>query len=293
MRKYIDAIDKKNEIRLLFKHPLYKDKFIVIVEGISDIKLFRKLIETPKIKLESIDGKKNLIKVMKDLHTELPDRLLGICDADQEHIIENSEDREQYAVYITDLHDAEMMMLASPALNSFINEYTKSELLDETREEILHQTISSANTIGLLRWLNEELSLNLKFKGLNYSEFCHPDHLSVKVDKNKLVEILLRRSPKTPEFSTKEYILDAFEEFSKRSACKFQVCCGHDATNIISMIYRQNHLSLETNMDQKKVETALRIGYSLESFRQTKLSSNLEKAINLSTLNRTASESAA
>ncbi len=85
MRKYIDQVDKKNEIRLLFKHPSYKDKTIIVVEGDSDIKIFRKLIQHANIKIESIDGKKDLVEVMKQLSIEFPEKIFGICDADFDH----------------------------------------------------------------------------------------------------------------------------------------------------------------------------------------------------------------
>ena len=119
MRQYIDANDKRNEIRLLFRHPSYKDKIIIVVEGNSDIKLFRKLIQDDRIKIESIDGKKDLIKVMKELSVEYPDKILGICDADFDHLIGIAEERRKYSVYVTDNHDIEIMMLLSPAIHSF------------------------------------------------------------------------------------------------------------------------------------------------------------------------------
>ncbi|UYP81159.1 DUF4435 domain-containing protein [Pseudomonas asiatica] len=288
MRKYLGVTDKHNEIRLLFSHPLYKDKTIVIVEGGSDIRFFRDIINYSWVKLESIDGKKELIKLMKALSPEFPEKILGICDADHDRLLPEVEDRELYSVYVTDYHDAEIMMLNSPALTSFISEFSTPDHFEEARDKILESTLSAANVIGTLRWASTELGINLKFKGLNFGEFVTANEFDVTVDTDKLIDLLIARSDSIPEGITKELILSKLDEFIKRDACKLQVCCGHDASNIISIIFRQRNLSLETNMDHRKVESALRLGYQQEYFRRTRLFEKVYEKLN--TLNIAAGE---
>lgn len=271
MRKYLGVTDKHNEIRLLFGHPLYKDKTIVVVEGSSDIRFFRDIINYSWVKLESIDGKKDLIKLMKALSPEFPEKILGICDADHDRLLPEVEDRELYSVYVTDYHDAEIMMLNSPALTSFISEFSTPEHFEEARTKILESTLSAANVIGTLRWVSTELGINLKFKGLNFGEFVTANEFNVTINTDTLIDSLIARSDSIPEGTTKELILSKLDDFLKRDACKLQVCCGHDASNIISIMFRQRRLSLETNMDHRKVESALRLGYQQEYFRRTSL----------------------
>ncbi|MDW3714692.1 MULTISPECIES: DUF4435 domain-containing protein [unclassified Pseudomonas] len=271
MRKYIDSTDKKNEIRLLFKHPLYKDKFIVVVEGFSDVKLFRKLFEAKSVELESVDGKKELLRVMQELSLEFPTRVLGICDADYDHLSGVASSYEGYGVYVTDLHDAEMMMLSSPALSSFVDEYTSSTYLSMSREQMFGSVIKGGSVIGVLRWLNSEHDLGLRFKGLNYSVFCFVNEFDVEVDKNRLIDELIKRSKDISAHVTKEFILREFDIFSKKEACNYQVCCGHDVANIVALVYRQKNISTETNMDYRKVEASLRLSYGMQYFMSTKL----------------------
>lgn len=53
------------------------------------------------------------------------------------------------------------------------------------------------------------------------------------------------------------------------------MCCGHDVTNLIAMVYRQRWASVEVNMDVKKVESALRLAYRDDDFYQTNLFSSV------------------
>jgi len=281
MRDYIDENDKKNEIRLLFRHPSYKNKIIVVVEGDSDYKLFRKLISHERIKIESIDGKKQLIQVMKTLSVEFPEQILGICDADFDHLMGEAEDRKEYAVFVTDEHDIEIMMLFSPALHAFYDEYSSKENIDIIKELALKNILNASYYLGLIRWLNIEYHFNLNFKGMNYSQFIHADKLRIELNEDALIDALLNRSPKLSQGVNKESLLAVIEEFNEKSKCERQVCCGHDVTNIMALIYRQHWASVETNMSFQKIEMALRVGYPKSHFYKTRLFESLRAKLDL------------
>jgi len=281
MRAYIDENDKKNEIRLLFKHPLYKDKIIVAVEGDSDIRLFRGLLTHEKVKIESIDGKKTLIRLMQDLIGEFPEKILAICDADFDHLCGNAQEREKCSIYVTDEHDVEIMLLKSPSLQSLINEFGVAENIQALMSGLFESIFSAAYTIGLLRWINEQEELNLKFKGLNFNAFIDVEKLYINVDIDILLNELIARSKNIKEGTTKEFIISKTEEYKNCNACQLQVCSGHDLTNIIALIFRQKWASVDTNIDHKKIESSLRIGYQKAFFSETvifkKLKNHLDR----------------
>lgn len=277
MRSYLDENDKKNEIRLLFRHPSYKNKIITVVEGDTDIRLFRGLLAHEKIEIESVDGKKNLVKLMEDLIKEYPEKILAICDADFDHLCGKSKEREQLSIYVTDEHDAEIMLLKSPSLHSLINEYGSEDNHNLLATGLFDNIFSAAYNIGLIRWLNEEEKLNLKFKGLNFNKFISADKLNVNVDLDSLLSEVFSRSEKVKTGTTKEIIYSKIEEYKNNSACKFQVCSGHDLTNIIAIIFRQKWASIDTNIDNKKVESSLRLGYQKEFFKNTDVFKNIQK----------------
>jgi len=285
MRKYVNDTDKKNEIRLLLKHPLYKNKIILLVEGNSDIRLFRNMIQHQNISIESIDGKKDLLKVMKALAPEIPNKILSICDADYDHLRNKTEKREKYHIYLTDYHDAEMLLLSSPAITSFIHEYACSDSLCDLEENLLDRTLDIAYTIGLVRWANIEKKLNINFKGLNYSQFIDVEKLSIELNLTYFLETLIKRSKKLSRELDEEILKKYIKMYSNAKACKYQVCCGHDVTNIIALVFRQKWASQLTNMDYKRVESSLRIAYQGDYFSQTNLFKKIKNHLSALNLN--------
>lgn len=281
MRSYVDENDKKNEIRLLFRHPLYKDKVIIVVEGYSDVRLFRGILDYENIKLETIDGKRNLINAMKDLVGEFPRRIMAICDADHDHLSGDAEKRAEYSVFVTDHHDAEIMMLNSPALISFIDEYSSFENREELHSCLLNSAFDAAYTLGLLRWINTEENLTLKFKGLNFNQFVSVEKVRIDLDVDVLINSLLIRSSNKSAIATKDYLLGKIKEYRGRNSCELQVSCGHDLTNIIAIVFRQRWASVEINIDHGKVESALRLGYQKEYFQTTKLFNKVKEFLGL------------
>lgn len=280
MRNYIDENDKKNEIRLLFRHPLYRDKFIIVVEGKSDIRLFRNILENANIKLETMDGKYQLLNAMIDLIAEFPKRILAICDADHDHLLECAEDRKRYSIYTTDHHDAEIMMLNSPAFKSFVHEYSSFDNADFICSDILENAFSAAYTIGLLRWINCKENLNIRFAGLNFNQFIDVDKLDISLNIDFLIDALLIRSSNIADIVTKDYLVEMLTEYNDKNACKMQVCSGHDVTNIIAIVFRQRWASLELNMDKKKVESSLRVAFQKSYFNNTELFKNISSELN-------------
>lgn len=278
LRRYIDVNDKKNEIRLLFRHPLYRNKAIVIVEGKSDISLFRSLINTQHVKLESFDGKDPLLSTMIELHSEYPNRIFAICDADYIHV--NSEENiyEAHSVFLTDYHDAEIMLINSCALKMYIDEYSSSEAVDFLKSSLFEMAMEAAYSIGLIRWLNYREDLGLRFDGMNFRHFVDIRPQEILINESDLVQEVLRVSTNLDVHVTSDYLIDSIQRLNDENKCQLQINCGHDVTKIISMVYQKNWASLETNMNQRKVESALRIGFRVDEFIQTQLFAKLNEA---------------
>lgn len=276
MQQYLNNSDKKNEIRLLLQHPTYKDKIILIVEGKTDIKLFRNLIKQKNIIIDSFSGKDSLVKLMQDLHVELPERIIAICDADHDHITNEASLRKRYSVYVTDYHDAEIMMLNSPAIESFIDEYSSHANLNKLRTSLLQNVFNTAYEIGLLRLANYRHKLNLKFKNLDYSQFININQSDIKIDIDKLINQILTRSTNKKPKTNHELLIKLMEGYRKQSICIHQLCNGHDTTSIIAEVYRTVWASEHRNMDRQKVETALRVSYQKNYFLDTDLYKQLK-----------------
>lgn len=282
MRGYIDSNDKKNEIRLLFRHPLYKNKVIVIVEGKSDINLFRGLLNTQHVKLESFDGKEPLLSAMIELNSEYENRIFAICDADYIHVEGEENNYEAHSVFLTDHHDAEIMLINSCALEMYIDEYSSSETIEFLKSSLFEIAMEAAYSIGLIRWLNYQEDLGLRFEGINFRSFVDIKQREISINEDDLVQEVLRVSTNLAHHVTADYLIDSIRRLRDENKCCLQINCGHDVTKIISMVYQKNWASQDTNMNQRKVESALRIGFRVDEFIQTQLFIKLNEAFKTS-----------
>ena len=167
------------EIRLSIKYPQNKDKVFVLLEGKTDIKLFRKIFSNNYTDTSSLNGKDKVMEALQTLHSENFTQVIGIKDADFEYL-ENAPSIDN--LFITDYHDMEIEMIESNALNSIINEFSSNEchtsLLSNLKDNIYNISLE----IGYARWYNEkEKTKNgnhiLRFEGLNFNNFIIFWHL--------------------------------------------------------------------------------------------------------------------
>lgn len=279
MRRYIDSSSKTNEIRLLSNHPTYKRSLVIILEGSTDIRLFRSLLNSDSVCLESVDGKNNLINVMKDLKDDSNISVIAICDADFDHINNLSSDREESNIYLTDVHDSETMLVDSPSLKSFIDEYSNHSNHTEINGQLKESVLSVAQEIGLFRLVNFNDKINLNMKRMNYNNFININKLNIDLDKEQFLSDIINRSKNLKSGIDKEYLFRRYQGERQLDHPVLQVCCGHDIANIVAMLYSQRWISCVQNINKDKVESALRLAYTIEHFKNTDLYSKIINAI--------------
>ncbi len=111
MRQYLDKNDTMGEIRQASRHPVGKHYLWVLVEGISDQKLYAKLIDGHNTKVEIVNGGgKNELRDALEILIHETNRVIGIRDADFMHI--DKQRQTINVLFLTDAHDAEMMSVA-------------------------------------------------------------------------------------------------------------------------------------------------------------------------------------
>ena len=258
MRQYLDETDKINAIRLQLRHPSGGDKVWILVEGESDQKLFGKFISNPNTSVEQVHGGlSSLQKAVKTLVEETK-QVIGIRDADFLHLEGKLE--VVSSLYLTDYHDAEMMMIASnETLASLIAEYLDPNIYhpETLREEILR----SITPLGNARWYNCQHSGSLSFKGLAFSLFYNPANFSINLQ--VCIQEIHKRS-KNREIELEEYILDTLSE----STNLLQLCNGHDFERALALFISRRRTKGVSDLEVGK---ALRLAYTKEEFQKTTL----------------------
>ena len=160
MRKQdITYQDKLNELRLDISHPNSRGLVFILVEGKTDIRLFRKLFDLSHCKVESIPGGNPKVE---DCVYELtrPNRLiLGIRDADFINLMA-SHSYPKDNIHITDLHDIEMMIVfEDEALKSVSFEYLG--ISEAENANVRLRILKSIEMVSYLKWLNSQEDLKL------------------------------------------------------------------------------------------------------------------------------------
>ncbi|MBP2844104.1 DUF4435 domain-containing protein [Dickeya oryzae] len=279
MKKYLSPSDKAGEIKLLLNHNIYKDKIFVLVEGVSDKKLFRSLIEGSHIAVEPANGKGVLIPVMESLYESSHSRLFGICDSDFDLLNGNPNKYESIDVYMTDYHDTEMLLFNSNSLDKFIDEFSSYENHASIQAELKENVTSAAYKLGLIRWVNDIHRLNIIFDGLDYSLFMDINKLSINIRVSDFVNYLLARSKNKSSIATLEFILEESDKLHALNRDANHVANGHDVTAIISRLYSQAWVSVDRNLNKERIESHLRTGYTIDEFKKTNLFRKVDAAI--------------
>ncbi len=263
---------KLNEIRLSIRHLSNRNKVFILLEGKTDIKLFKKLFNNTYTDITSLDGKDKVISAIKKLNEESYKSIIGIRDADFEHLKQNNSNINN--LFLTDFHDMEIHMIESKALDSLFIEHSTNNC-DNIIEQLKNNIYEIAVYIGYSRLFNENQKESignhiLLFDGLAFKNFIEKEECKLKFDSNAFIRELLEHSKKKNQnlSLSKEELYLEIENLKNIHSDKLQICSGHDLAKLIGII-------LFNSPDGNKIEEGLRLSYRFEDFKTTILYSSL------------------
>jgi hypothetical protein len=248
-----------NIIHLSLNHPQGKNTIWVLVEGETDKKLYSKLIDAGSIKIEYTNGITDLLTALAQL-TLITDKVIAIRDADFLHL-DNQQPTEKH-LFITDKHDAEMMLIACDnSFKAIISEYLTEQLNQfiPLRADFL----ASIAFLGGFRWLNDKENLELNFKGINFDKFYQTDSLSI--DKQACINDVINRSANKKRVVASDEITDLISDISDY----YNLCNGHDAQKAIA-----RYITINNNgkgITDTRIAECLRVAYQKQDFITTQL----------------------
>lgn len=267
MRKYLDESSTINEIRLLLRHPSTKQALWVLVEGETDQKLYAKLIDGHKTKVEWVHGGvESLRKALSTLSQETA-QVLGIRDADFLHLNRQQETIER--LFLTDAHDTEMMMLVCDTVFAAV----VAEYLPERRNEfasLRDKLLASVSFLAGLRWLNDSGCLELNFQaGLTHFY----DATNLAVNDEACIGAIAQCSPR------RKHLPQAHEVRAKIADVTdyYNLCQGHDVESALALHITEIAKKTKGNgVRGAEIGKALRLAYRLEDFAKTSLYRSLK-----------------
>ena len=242
----------------------------LVVEGDTDSRLYKRFVDYRACQLVVAHAKNKAIEALDILEQDSFSGILVIVDADF-WVLEGKQPARSNLL-LTDTHDLETMILASPALDKFLAEYgspTKIEALTSQRGQAVREMlIESGTPIGYLRWVSLQDNLALKFEDLSFSKFV--DDRTLAVDEAKMIKTVKDHS-QTPRLDERE-LQNRMTKLKNNTHDLWHVCCGHDLICILSIGLRKvlgSHSSY--SIQPQVIETMLRLAYEWVYFQVTRL----------------------
>ncbi len=259
----VTYIEKLNELRLEISHPNNNGETFVLLEGDTDVRLYRKLFDLSRCKVESVPGgNEKLEECVREIAT-LYTLIFGIRDADFHHLESSSYSID--GMMLTDYHDMEMGLIKNNEVwHSIMSEYgtRNNSEYDLTRKEILQLL----EAISLLKWLNWRERLSLNFKGVGFSGCLDLNNWTV--DFAQFFDRIVAKSPETPVCTLTDVSLK-LDELEVQDADPYQLVNGHDFLNVLAAYFKK--LGRGTAINAELLSSAIRIAYRPELFASTKL----------------------
>ena len=262
-QKDITYQDKLNELHLDLSHPNSRGLVFVLLEGETDIKLYRKLFNLNNCKVERIPGGNPKVEECVCKLLEKHELVIGIRDSDFIGLMDTSYDKLN--IFLTDFHDIEMTIISEDeCFSSVVSEFT--DLKIESHPSLRDDMIQTIEQVSLLKWLNEIENLEIVFKEVSFQDLVSFEGLIINF--NEYFNRLLSKSPNAKTLN-KESIISKVKVLKSRNPHKFHLCNGHDFIKIFSKYLRD--YGKVKGLGDEMVSSILRIKYKKEDFLKTSL----------------------
>jgi hypothetical protein len=270
MRKQdITYQDKINELRLDTSHPKSNGLTFILVEGDSDIRLFRKFFNLEYCKVELIPGGNKKLEEGVDELLKIYNLIIGIRDADFINLSENPYTKTN--MFLTDQHDIEMCMISEDNIfETIVIEFTDIPILENIL--VRNKILKLIEQISLLKWLNEIENLEIKFEGTGFQDLITFQNNTI--DFNEYFSRLISKSPNAKIIDIK-VIKTKIEDLKAKNPNPFQLCNGHDFIKALSQFLREKGKT--KNLNDDLISSIFRINYSNDLFSKTDLYSKTKE----------------
>ncbi|NJD78626.1 MAG: DUF4435 domain-containing protein [Candidatus Methanoperedens sp.] len=253
---------KLTELLLDISHPNNKGIVFVLLEGESDIRLFRKLFNLSKCKVEAIPGGKLKLEECVGKLVNIYPLIIGIRDADFIHL--GAKLYEKTNVFLTDFHDMEMILISEDEVfSSIVFEFT--DLPKDKHSEIRNNIMLSIEQIGYLKWLNEKENLEYKFEA-GFQDLI--SFVNLKIDFDQYFVRVLSNSPNA-KITDKTIILDKMKVLKATNPNPLQLCNGHDFMKAFSKYIKQD--GSVKNVNDEHIASSCRMTFTFNHYCRTGL----------------------
>lgn len=256
--------------RIRQKRQVHPDAVFLIVEGDDDKKLFQKFVDGRRCRIQPAHGRSNVEEALAILEADGVWGVLAIVDTDFDVL----EERVPASPNLlrTDTHDAETMMLASPALEHVLSEHGEAKQIAKFEASwamsVRQHLLTIAETFGYLRWHANREQLSWRFDAFPFERVL-PKKTWQLLAPQVLGEL---QGHSGVGVLDSEIINQALDALRARVPDVWQLCNGHDMVAILA-IGLQRILGKRNAAEVKPevLEKDLRLAYEAAYFAETTL----------------------
>lgn len=238
---------------------------IVLVEGNDDELLWKRHLQK-LCRTIVCHGRPNALAILNEFDKPgAPlEGCLAIVDSDFWHLNGNRPEHPDICCPLE--HDIECCLLCSPAMDHVLLEFGDAELLERfesTRGSPREYLASVGSAIGRVRWASDRLGWSLKFEGLRFEKFISEKTLALDND-GFVAELLGHQGGRTAPLPMPQTV-DAELTRKSPATARWQLCCGHDLCQIMSIALRRvwgKRRSAEVLPE--RIEQSLRLAFERE-----------------------------
>ena len=264
------------EIKLLRDDANYRGS-ILLVEGETDANFFASLFANNNVLIRWMKGKSNTLRLAQILDDDNCDGFVAIVDADFWYL--DGVPQLGSNVFITDLHDLDIMIFSSPAFQKVIREYFSTSALERLERvfgDLKVALLNSVKQIGYFRWVNDKQRLGIRFRNVSdQSDVMHWVELFIVTELRFEVDAVLVSLCRTNS-RLRRRLKAELEHDDINSYDALILCNGHDVMQATCKLINTNGRQIvRDRVDVKDVERSFRLAYEMQFFKRTNLYNSL------------------
>ncbi len=273
----------RSEVRSLLNHPKAENFPLLLVEGSSDIRIYKKLLEDTDFRFKYVGGCEIVIEFINYFYPNYHDKVAGIIDSDfrrlNTDLIPFEPDALAPNLFVTDLHDWENMTLTDSSLKLFWNQRRNRSTLDYPNN-LLDRVKNGLESLSYMKWAhsrlcyyNSTLPSEERKEGWNFEKctmencFDKPIRVCLEVLKNTQQNI-------DNKFEFCEEVITSLKTLHPAPDSK-QFYVGHDLCKGIAFVIKRDYFNPKPQISKNCVPNHLIENYSLDDFHQTDLYNRL------------------
>ena len=242
---------------------------IIVVEGITDCRLYSKFIDRDEVKIVMAYSKENVKRSVTEVWGSRSDRkTIGILDADLDRLFGKTHNPP---IFVPDKRDMESMIMSTGALDDVLTEYADMELLESFEEkygEIRDALAKAVYPIGLLMFISARERMGLNFRNIDHSAFISKRTLAV--DLKRMIDEIFSGSVSTGV--SRRSVADMIAEEEELLNDPWIAVRGHDAVSVLVIGLSETFGSYNSKgIRTGQVSGSLRLAFGLDYFRETDL----------------------